>query len=118
MEKSISRKMHGAADYAYAALTAVLPELAGFEKVEKARFLCRMISGGTLAYTIFTRAEWGLFKLIPFKAHLITDFTAGIFTLGAPWFFKFADNKKARNAFLAIGLTSVVASLLTEPQEM
>lgn len=118
MEKPISRKMHGGADYAYAALTAVLPELAGFEEVEKAKLLCRIISGGTLAYTLFTRAEWGLFKLIPFKAHLITDFTAGIFALGAPWIFKFSDNEKARNAFLAIGLTSVVASLLTEPEEM
>lgn len=32
MEKPISRKMHGAADYAYAALSAVLPEIAGFEE--------------------------------------------------------------------------------------
>lgn len=77
-----------------------------------------MISGGTLAYTLLTRAEWGLFKIIPFKAHLATDFTAGIFTLSASWLFKFAENKKARNTFLALGITSVVASLLTEPEEM
>ncbi len=118
MEKPISRKLHGAADYAYAALTAILPELAGFEDDKTAKNLCRIISSGTLTYTLFTRAEWGLFRLIPFKAHLITDFTAGIFTLGAPWIFKFSGNKKARNAFLAIGLTSVMASLLTEPEEM
>ncbi len=118
MKKPISRKMHGAADYTYAALAAVLPELAGFEDEEKAKLLCRIISGGTLAYTLFTRAEWGLFKLIPFKAHLATDFTAGIFTIGASWIFKFASNQKARNAFLALGITSVVASLLTVPEEM
>ncbi|MGI4727599.1 MAG: SPW repeat domain-containing protein [Janthinobacterium lividum] len=118
MEKPISRKLHGGADYAYAALTAVLPELAGFEDDEKAKLLCRIISGGTLAYTLFTRAEWGLFKLIPFKAHLIIDFTAGVFALGAPWIFKFSANKKARNTFLALGLTSVMASLLTKTEEM
>ncbi|WP_198170292.1 SPW repeat domain-containing protein [Mucilaginibacter arboris] len=118
MKKPISRKMHGGADYAYAALAAVLPELAGFEEEEKAKLLCRIIGCGTLTYTLFTRAEWGLFKLIPFKAHLITDFTAGIFTLGAPWLFNFSQNKKARNAFLAIGLTSVVASILTKAEEM
>ena len=118
MEKPISRKMHGGADYVYAALTAILPEAAGFEEEEKAKLLSRIISGGTLAYTLFTRAEWGLFKLIPFKTHLRTDFTAGIFTLAAPWIFKFSKNKKARNAFLAIGLTSVIASLLTEPEEI
>lgn len=118
MEKPISRKMHGAADYAYAALSAVLPEIAGFEEEKKAKLLCRIISGGTLTYTLLTRAEWGLFKVIPFKVHLTTDFTAGIFTLTAPWLFKFAENKNARNAFLALGITSVVASLLTEPEEM
>lgn len=118
MKKPVSRKVHGAADYTYAALTAILPELVGFEEEEKAELLCRIISGGTLAYTLLTRAEWGLIKVIPFKAHLITDFTAGIFTLGAPWLFKFSKNKKARNAFLAIGLTSVIASLFTQPKEM
>lgn len=125
MKKPISRKMHGGADYAYVALTAILPELVGFEdesvsfeEEDKAKLLARLISGGTLAYTLFTRAEWGLFKLIPFKAHLLTDFAAGIFTLSAPWLFKFSKNKKARNAFLVIGITSVVASLLTEPEEM
>ncbi|RYY28049.1 MAG: hypothetical protein EOP41_03510 [Sphingobacteriaceae bacterium] len=118
MQKPITRKIHGAADYAYAALAAVLPEIAGFEQEEKAKILARIISGSTLAYTLFTRAEWGLVKVIPFKTHLATDFTAGIFTLAAPWLFKFSGSKKARNAFLVIGLTSVMASLLTQPEEM
>ena len=118
MKKPISRKMHGAADYAYAALSAVLSAIAGFEEEEKAKLLCRVISGGTLAYTLLTRAEWGLFKIIPFKTHLAIDFTAGIFTLSAPWLFKFADNKKARNTFLALGITSIVVSLLTQRKDM
>lgn len=118
MKKPISRKTHGAADYAYAALAAALPELANFEEEEKAKILCRIIAGGTLTYTLFTRAEWGVIKLIPFKIHLLTDFTAGIFTLAAPWLFKFAENKNARNTFLALGITSVIASLLTEKEEM
>ncbi|MGI4022432.1 MAG: SPW repeat domain-containing protein [Janthinobacterium lividum] len=118
MKKPISRKVHGGADYAYAALTAALPELVGFEGEEKAKLLARIISGGTFAYTLLTHAEWGLLKVIPFKIHLITDFTAGVFAISAPWIFKFAENKKARNTFLALGLTSVVASLLTQPEEM
>lgn len=118
MEKPLSRKMHGAADYSYAALVAVLPEIVGFEEEEKAKILARIISGGTLVYTLFTRAEWGLVKAVPFKTHLMIDFTAGILTSSLPWIFKFSKNKKARNAFLAFGITSVVASLLTEPEEM
>lgn len=118
MKKPISRKMHGVADYTYAALSAVLPEIAGFEEEEKAKMLCRVISGGTLAYTLLTRAEWGLFKIIPFKTHLTIDFTAGGFVLSAPWLFKFSENKKARNTFLALGITSIAASLLTQRKDM
>jgi hypothetical protein len=118
MKKPISRQLHGGADYAYAALAAALPELVGFEEEEKAKLLTKIISGGTLAYTLLTRAEWGLLKVIPFKTHLITDFTAGIFVIAAPWVFKFSNNTKARNTFLALGLTSIAASLLTQPQEM
>lgn len=118
MKKPVSRKVHGGADYAYAALAAVLPELVGFEEEEKARLLAGIISGATLTYTLLTRAEWGLLKVIPFKTHLITDFTAGVFTVAAPWIFKFAENKKARHTFLALGLTSIAASLLTQTEEM
>lgn len=118
MEKPISRKMHGAADYSYAALAAAAPEAFGFSDNKTATTLCRVLGGGVLAATLFTRAEWGLVKFIPFKTHLTLDVISGALTLTAPWLFGFAKDTRARNAVMAFGATSVVAGLLTEPEEM
>lgn len=39
-------------------------------------------------------------------------------SLGAPWLLGIAQNKTARNTFLAIGATLLAAGLLTERQQM
>jgi hypothetical protein len=118
MEKPISRQAHGAIDYAFGAIVAALPELAGFKEEKSAATLCRVLAGGALAYSLLTKAEWGAVKVIPFKTHLLIDFTTGLLTLGAPWILGFANNTKARNAVLAVGAMSLMASSLTEQEEM
>lgn len=118
MNKPISRRMHGAADYSYAALVAAAPETFGFSTDKTATTLCRILGGSVLAATLLTRAEWGLVKAIPFKTHLAIDVLSGALTLTAPWLFGFAKDARARNTVLAFGATSVIAGLLTEPEEM
>jgi hypothetical protein len=118
MNQPINRTMHGVADYTYAPLVALAPNLAGFEDEKTAATICHVLSAGLLGSTLFTRAEWAPFKLIPFKAHLMADVAAGLLSLGAPWLFGFAKNVRARNIFLAIGLTNLAAGLLTKPEEM
>ncbi|MCC9136884.1 hypothetical protein ACFSKU_04950 [Pontibacter silvestris] len=118
MEKPISRLMHGVADFAYIPAISILPEAVGFKQEKSAVNLCRALSGGLLATGLMTRAEWGLVKVIPFKAHLMSDVAVGLFTLSAPWLFGFANNKKACCTFLAMGVSNVLAGLLTKDEEM
>ena len=118
MTKPISRVAHGFSDYTYIPLVAAAPELAGFTEEKTATTLCRVLGGNILLTSLFTRAEWGLFKLLPFKAHLMADAGVGAFALSAPWLFGFAKNARARNAFLAIGAIGLMAGLLSEPEEM
>jgi hypothetical protein len=118
MQKPISRQAHGIADFGYALLVSALPELAGFKDEEKAKVLCRALGGGALAYSLFTKAEWGVIRTIPFKAHLMIDFTSNLFALGSPWLLGFSKNKKARNAIVAAALTGLLVSVLTETDEM
>lgn len=118
MQKPISRQAHGIADYGYALLVSALPELANFKDEEKATILCRALGGGALAYSLLTKAEWGVIRTIPFKAHLIMDFSANLFALGAPWLLGFSKNKRARNAVVAAALTGLLVSILTENDEM
>lgn len=118
MEKPISRRQHGFADYSYVPLTLALPKLAGFEQQKTAATLTKVIAGNVLLSTLFTRAEWGVFKKIPFKTHLTLDVAMGVLIAGAPWLFGFSRHKAARNAFLALGTTSLLAGTLTQPEEM
>jgi len=118
MEKVISRKGHGWIDLAYVPLTAMAPEIFSFENEENAQLLCRIQAGSALVSGLLTRAEWGLFKLIPFKTHLAIDAGLSLFSLTAPWVFGFSKNTKARNTFLAMGAAGLLAGMLTETKEM
>jgi hypothetical protein len=72
-----------------------------------------------LGSALFTKAEWGVFRLIPFKACLAADVGLGIFSLAAPWLFKFSSSPAARNTFLMIGLSGlIIGGLLTRRKEM
>ena len=105
-------------DYGYAAIVSAAPEKIGFRDEETATALCRLIGGGVLLSSLMTRYEFGLVRVLPFKAHLAADVAAGLFTLAAPWLFGFSRNSAARNTFVVAGGFSVLAGLLTEPKEM
>ncbi|MVN21427.1 SPW repeat domain-containing protein [Mucilaginibacter arboris] len=118
MERFISRKGHGFIEAGYIPVTALAPELFGFEEEQTAKLLCRIQAGSALVSDLLTKAEWGLFKIIPFKTHLAIDVAMGAFSLAAPWLFGFSKNTKACNTFLAMGAAGIVAGLLTEPKEI
>lgn len=118
MARLLSRRLHGAADYAYAAAIIAAPRLFGFQNDPAAVRVCQVMGAGVLTATLLTRAEWGAVKVIPFRTHLAADFGAGLLAMGAPWLFGFAGDTRARTSLLAFGATSVLASRLTQPEEM
>jgi hypothetical protein len=109
----IPRPLHGVADYLYVPAVAAAPALFGFAHHQTPARLAQVISGGVLASTLLTRAEWGVWKLLPYKAHLTLDFGAGLGTMALPWLAGFARDRRARNTFLVFGAISVGASLLS-----
>lgn len=118
MKKPISRQMHGVADYAYAPLMFAAPQIMGFEDEQKAQTVCRVVGVGVLGATMLTRAEWGVYKVLPFKAHLALDVAVSLFSLAAPWIFGFTNNTNARNTFIAMGAVGGVVTALSQPEEM
>lgn len=116
MFKPISHRLHGFTDYSYIPLVAALPTLVGFGGT--ASLLCRVFSRTILLSSIFTRSEWGLFRIMPYKAHLVIDFLVGVLALSSPWLFGFADNALVRNIFLVFGTFGVLAGTLSRPEEM
>ncbi|WP_460676810.1 hypothetical protein [Hymenobacter coalescens] len=118
MNQPISRQAHGLADLTYIPTVAAAPQLFGFEEEKTAATVCYALSGMALVSALLTRAEWGAFKVMPFKAHVALDFVNSTTALAAPWLFGFARNERARNAFLGMGIVGLTAGLLTRPEEM
>ncbi|QIX61906.1 hypothetical protein FY528_04640 [Hymenobacter lutimineralis] len=118
MHQPISRRQHVVADYSFVAAAAAAPTAAGFSEDSTASTLSYVLSGTALASSLLTRAEWGLVKAIPFKAHLALDAVSSLTALSAPWVFGFARNSRARNAFLAMGVFGLIATVLSRPEEM
>lgn len=118
MLQFISRRQHAFTDYPYVPMVASAPDLVGFTDEKTATTLCHVLSTSILVSALFTRAEWGPIRVMPYKAHLVLDTLGGLTALTAPWVFGFAKNKKARNTFLAIGVFGLFAGLLSKPEEM
>lgn len=118
MHKPISRRQHAFTDYSYVPLVASAPDLVGFRDEKAATTLCHVLSSTVLISSLFTRAEWGPIRIMPYKAHLAIDTMGGLTALTAPWLFGFAKNRKARNTFLAMGVFGLIAGLLSQPEEM
>jgi hypothetical protein len=118
MYQPISRKRHGIADYSYIPSVIAAPNLARFADDTTPARLSRAFAATSLANTFFTRAEWGVVKVLPYKAHLTVDAISGVAALAAPWMFGFSRDRRARNAFLAMGLTTLAVTLLSRPEEM
>jgi len=118
MEQPLSREQHGMVDWMYIPTVAGLPAAVGFDRDDVPARLARLLSGGVLLSTLFTRAEWGVVRVIPFTTHLAMDVAASALAVAAPWLFGFAEDERARNTFVAIGLAGLVVGALTRPENM
>ena len=76
--------------------------------------LLTCLAAGTLVYSLLTRYELGLFKVLPMPAHLALDFMSGVALCAAP--FILDAESTARIVLVALGLFEIMASLMTQPQ--
>ena len=118
MFQPITRKIHAFLDYGYAGAISAAPEVFDFKDEPKAVLAARVLGGQTFAVSLLTRYELGLVRVLPFKMHLLGDVLVGLSALSAPFLLGFAENKRARNAFLGFGALTFVVAALTQPQEM
>jgi len=118
MNQPISRQQHAIPEFTIITALTTAPAVADFSHDKTASTVAYTMAGAALLSSLFTRAEWGVFKVLPYKAHLAIDVVSTLSALAAPWLFGFARHTRARNAFLAIGTAGAVATLLSRPEEM
>jgi hypothetical protein len=109
--KLISTRTHGVLDLMTAGTLAALPRLMGWSPRVTAALTG--MAAGMLGYSLLTRYEFGLLKVLPMRAHLALDAASGAMLCASPWLFD--DEDPEVTATLAgIGLFELAAAALTE----
>jgi len=109
--KIISTKVHGILDYLVGILFLAFPYIAAWDKNAPQSQVLFVLGALTLIYSIMTRYELGLFRLIPFGIHLMIDFVSGVFLAASPWLLGFADEVEVPH--LLLGIFEIAAVMMT-----
>lgn len=112
--KPISTKLHGVLDYSTGATLIALPRLLKWS--ESTTKLLTVAGAGTLIYSVFTRYELGVIKVLPMRLHLLLDALSGATLCAAPWTIASDAEPGEKKALVALGLFEIAASLLTQTQ--
>ena len=94
------------------------PFIFGFSGIGGAAVVIPIVLGiGLFVYSLFTRYELGLVKLIKMPVHLVFDVVASLFLIASPFLFGFIN--EAPNAWLphiVVGAAVIVVVIFSQPQ--
>ena len=83
---------HGALDYIVAVALIGAPMIFGFMSVGGAAVIIPIVlSIGLFLYSLFTKYEWGLVKVLGMPYHLVIDVLASLLLIVSPFIFGFYD---------------------------
>lgn len=116
--KFISTKVHGVLDYVVAVALVLAPIIFGFQDVGGAAVAVPVILGvGLFIYSLLTKYELGVFKVLSMPYHLVIDFVAAAFLALSPFLFGFID--AAPNAWLphvVVGIAVILVVIFSQTQ--
>ena len=112
----ITSKVHACLDYLVGILLIAAPWLLGFADNTAATIIPVALGASTLVYSLVTDYEYSLARLLPFRAHLVIDFMAGLLLLVSPWLFGFSD--RVYLPHLIVGILEIVVVLATRRQHI
>lgn len=107
----INRRVHGVLDYVVGILLILSPGIFGLEAGTSQAAIPVFLGWSALAYSLLTKYELGLLRLIPFRGHLTLDVLSGLTLALSPWLFGFAD--RVWMPHLIVGLFEIAAVLMT-----
>jgi hypothetical protein len=112
MEK-IPSELHGVTDYLTAGMIMAVPRLLKWPT--KLTQFMTMVGLGTIAYSLMTKYELGLFKLLPFKAHMALDTMNGAMMAASPILMQEKDRNIAA-ILVGIGAMELGIVAMSEPE--
>lgn len=113
MAKLFTTRTHGALDYLTAGTLFMLPRALGWS--DKVTRLLTGAAVNTLAYSMLTSYELGVFKLLSMKTHLVLDGISGALFLGAPLLLSDEDTN-VQMTLVGLGLFELMAAVSTDTE--
>ena len=112
MFKPIPTLVHGILDYVTAPTLIALPRMMGWGT--KVTTLLTGAGVGVLGYSVLTRYELGLLKLLPMQVHLMIDTASGGMLALSPLMLNKRERNVAKIATLVgLGLYETAVAMLT-----
>ncbi len=116
--RHFSTNLHGIFDYLIAAFLIAMPWIFGFVEIGGPESWLPIICGvGIIVYSLLTDYEWGLFKVIDMRAHLVLDVLVGLTLLfSLPFFGHFDVSWWQPHFVVAIALIALAALSQRTPE--
>lgn len=117
--KFIPTKVHGVLDYLVAIALIAAPWLFGFNEVGGAAVAIPVVLGiGLILYSLFTKYEWGLIKVVGMPYHLIIDVLASLVLIASPFLFGFYDMDmwNVWVPHVAVGIAVIIVVIFSQTQ--
>jgi len=112
----ISPRTHGYVDYVSALLFFIAPSIWSMGTI--ATDVAYAMGTLVLFMALLTAYPLGIAKLVPFQFHWAVDLALGVLLIAMPWLVRFQDDGAAKSFFIAIGVVSIVWTLLTRARHM
>lgn len=111
--KMIPTRVHGVLDLLTAGTMLTLPRALGWSG--NATRLLTDAAVGTIGYSLMTRYEMGLVKLLPMKAHLGLDAACGAALCAAPLLLP-DEPDEVKQTLVGLGLFELAAAMATKTE--
>ncbi len=113
--KFITKTMHAYLDYPVALALITLPFVFGLGSSNILAIRLSVATGiAAFILTLLTDHKLGVYKIIPFKVHLIVDAIVGIVFVAAPFVFSFKGIDA--NYYWILGATILIVVSLNKPE--
>ena len=109
--KFIDTNTHGYMDYLMGIFLIVAPWIFRLDPGVPEGITFIVLGAVAIVYSLITRYELGMAKVISMKTHLTLDVLSGILIAPSPWIFGFAD--RVYLPHLILGIIEIVTGIIT-----
>jgi len=112
--KFIDTRTHGFLDYIVGLFLIAAPWVFNLDPSAPEGMIFIILGVMALVYSLLTRYELGLIRVLPMGIHLTLDVLSGILLAASPWLLGFAD--RVYLPHLILGLFEIGAGLMTKTE--